>query len=173
MSTWLAGKNTLTPMSTNKPPLILRVTVPVTTCPSLTEFMTLSHSISFCALRRLKLTIPNGSSVGANSSSTSSTNTLTMSPMAGGSSCSSHSFRGIEPSLLNPTSTSTVSSSMRITRPSMILLISKPAIGVDQIDHRGGIFDVRYRRVEEVVNLVVALQISDQITVNHCFTQNR
>ena len=30
MSTWLAGRKTLTPMSTSKPPLILRVTVPVT-----------------------------------------------------------------------------------------------------------------------------------------------
>ncbi len=31
ISTWLAGRNTLTPISTSRPPLILRVTMPVTT----------------------------------------------------------------------------------------------------------------------------------------------
>ena len=35
MSTWLAGRKTLTPMLTSRPPLILRVTTPVTMSPSL------------------------------------------------------------------------------------------------------------------------------------------
>ena len=51
MSTWLAGRKTLTPMLTSRPPLILRVTRPETTSPSLCLEMTSSHSFCRLALR--------------------------------------------------------------------------------------------------------------------------
>ena len=55
MSTWLAGRNTLTPISTSKPPLILRVTVPVTMSPSCTVSMTRCHCSIFCGLALAEL----------------------------------------------------------------------------------------------------------------------
>ena len=62
MSTWLAGKNTFTPMSTSNPPLIFRVAMPVTTSSSLTVSITFSHASIFSALRLLRLIIPRDSS---------------------------------------------------------------------------------------------------------------
>ena len=53
ISTWLAGRNTLTPISTSRPPLILRVTVPVTMSFSWTVSITFSQASIFSALRLL------------------------------------------------------------------------------------------------------------------------
>ena len=61
MSTWLAGRNTFTPMSTSRPPLILRVTMPVTTSPSWTVSMTFIQASIFSALRLLRTIMPRSS----------------------------------------------------------------------------------------------------------------
>ncbi len=44
MSTWLAGRKTLTPMSTSRPPLIFRVALPLTTSPSWYVEITISQA---------------------------------------------------------------------------------------------------------------------------------
>ena len=49
MSTWLAGRKTFTPMSTSRPPLIFRVTLPETTSPSWCWAITFSQAIIRCA----------------------------------------------------------------------------------------------------------------------------
>ena len=81
MSTWLAGRKTLTPMLTSRPPLILRVTVPVTTSPSCTVSMTFSHFSIFSALRLLRTIMPRSSCRPA-MSSTSSSSTWISSPIS-------------------------------------------------------------------------------------------
>ena len=76
MSTWLAGRKTFTPMSTSSPPLILRVTMPVTTSPSWTVSITFSQASIFSALRLLSVIMPRESSTRPWTSSTSSISTL-------------------------------------------------------------------------------------------------
>ena len=83
MSTWLAGRKTLTPMSTSRPPLILRVTMPVTTSPSWTVSMTFIHFSIFSALRLLRTIMPRSSCRPAATSSMSSTSTRIVSPISG------------------------------------------------------------------------------------------
>ncbi len=92
MSTWLAGRKTGTPMSTSRPPLILRITVPVTTSPSSWWVTTRSQRRMRSALRLESCTRPE-------SSSTASSNTSTVSPTE---TCSSwpHSCSGMAPWLL-------------------------------------------------------------------------
>ena len=72
MSTWLAGRKTLTPMSTSRPPLILRVTLPLTTSPSLCLEMTISQSRIRCAFLRERTISPVSSSTASRRTSTSS-----------------------------------------------------------------------------------------------------
>ena len=84
MSTWLAGRKTLTPISTSRPPLILRVTLPLTTSPSWYLEMTISQARIRCAFLRERTISPVSSSMPSSRTSTSS-------PGCGGGS-SSHSF---------------------------------------------------------------------------------
>ncbi len=58
MSTWLAGRNTATPMSTSRPPLIFRVATPVTTSFSCTVSMTCIQASIFSAFRLLRVIMP-------------------------------------------------------------------------------------------------------------------
>ena len=76
MSTWLAGRNTFTPISTSSPPLILRVTTPVTTSSSWTVSITFSQASIFSAFRLLSVIMPRESSTRPWMSSTSSIRTL-------------------------------------------------------------------------------------------------
>ena len=124
ISTWLAGRKTLTPaISTRSPPLIFRRTNPVTTSSSRTLDMTRSQSSIRRALRFERVMRPRCSSTIF--SSMSSRRTLITSPASGAGSVSSHSFRGIWPSLLYPTSTRTNSSSTRKIFPSTTLLTAR------------------------------------------------
>ena len=93
MSTWLAGRKTLTPMSTSRPPLIFLVTAPATTSPSWYFEMTISQARMRWALRRDRTISPVSSSM-------PSSRTSTVSPGLGGSSKSSHSLAATSPSLL-------------------------------------------------------------------------
>ena len=63
MSTWLAGRKTLTPISTSRPPLILRVTFPLTTSPSWYLEMTISQARIRCAFLRERTISPVSSSM--------------------------------------------------------------------------------------------------------------
>ena len=89
MSTWLAGRKTLTPMSTSRPPLILRVTLPLTTSPSWYLEITISQARIRCAFLRERTISPVSSSM-------PSRRTSTASPGWGGGS-SSHSLSGTRP----------------------------------------------------------------------------
>ena len=111
-------------MSTNRPPLIFRITVPVTTWPSSTDFIISCQRKIFSALILLSWTMPWVSSIRPEAFSTSSTNTWMVAPSSGGFSSSSHSRLGMLPSLLYPMSNSTTSLSTRIMRPSTILFDS-------------------------------------------------
>jgi len=99
MSTWLAGRNTGTPMSTSSPPLIFRETTPSTTSPSFLVARIRSHARMRSALRLERTTSPL-------SDSTASSRTSTLVP---GLACSglANSCRFTTPSLLSPTSTNT------------------------------------------------------------------
>ena len=72
MSTWLAGRKTLTPISTSRPPLILRVTVPLTTSPSWYLEITISQARIRCAFLRERTISPVSSSIPSSRTSTSS-----------------------------------------------------------------------------------------------------
>ena len=72
MSTWLAGRKTLTPMSTSRPPLILRVTLPLTTSPSWYLEMTISQARIRWAFLRERTISPVSSSIPSSRTSTSS-----------------------------------------------------------------------------------------------------
>ena len=89
MSTWLAGRKTLTPISTSRPPLILRVTLPLTTSPSWYLEITISQA-------RIRWAFLRERTISPVSSSMPSSRTSTASPGWGGGS-SSHSFKGHEP----------------------------------------------------------------------------
>ena len=112
MSTWLAGRNTGTPMSTSNPPLIFLVTLPWTGSPSFLDFMMASQLMIRSALRLLIFTNPV-------SPSTSSSRTRTSSPtftLSG----SSNSVLSSTPSLLRPSSTTKSSPTVLLTLPLMI-----------------------------------------------------
>ena len=70
MSTWLAGRKTLTPISTSRPPLILRVTLPLTTSPSWYLEMTISQARIRCAFLRERTISPVSSSMPSSRTST-------------------------------------------------------------------------------------------------------
>jgi hypothetical protein len=91
MSTWLAGRKALMPMSTSSPPLILRVTLPVTTSPTRCTEMTRSQARMRWAFLRERTTSPVSSSMPSSRTSISS-------PGCGGGSPGSHSLRGTRPS---------------------------------------------------------------------------
>ena len=112
ISTWLAGRNTGTPISTSRPPLIFLVTLPVTGSPSFLVFMMDSQLMIRSALRLLIFTSPV-------SPSTSSSRTRTSSPILTFSG-SSNSLRSSTPSLLRPSSTTKSSPAMLETLPLMI-----------------------------------------------------
>ena len=76
MSTWLAGRKTLTPMSTSRPPLILRVTLPLTTSPSWYLEMTISQA-------RMRWAFVRERTISPVSSSMPSSRTSTLSPGCG------------------------------------------------------------------------------------------
>ncbi len=111
-STWEAGRNTGTPMSTSRPPLILRITRPSTTSPSRVVSMIRCQFSMRSALRLLSSTIPVSSSIFSKS-------TWTLSPTFS-SAALSNSSRAIRPSLLSPTSTTTSSPAKPMTLPSRI-----------------------------------------------------
>ena len=119
MSTWLAGRKTLTPMLTSSPPLILRRTSPVTTSSSECLAMTSSHSRIRSAFLFERIIRPNSSSI-------SSSRTVTFEPGSGTSTTSSsrNSSIGTIPSLLYPISISTSSPSILNTVPSIMELSS-------------------------------------------------
>ena len=112
MSTCDAGRNTGTPMSTSRPPLIFFVTLPETGSPSFLVFMMASQLMIRSALRLLIFTNPV-------SPSTSSSRTLTSSPILT-SFGSSNSPRSRMPSLLRPSSTTQSSPAVPLMRPLMI-----------------------------------------------------
>ena len=115
ISTWLAGKKTGTPMSTSRPPLILRLTRPSTTSPSAYVFKIRSQPLIRSALRFDSSTRPL-------SSSTASKRTSTFWPTT--TALPSNSSSGTLPSLLNPTSMTASLPMIRTTRPATTLPVS-------------------------------------------------
>ena len=99
ISTCEAGKKTGTPMSTSNPPLIRRITLPLTTSPSFLLLRIVSQPLMISALRLDNNTSPLSESVSSRRTSISAPITILSEP--------SNSAASTIPSLFSPTSTIT------------------------------------------------------------------